>query len=129
MKVLAALPHLQKIENLGHSMQSSTSASLFIYKLFLVSLVSNAGLLHTNILLLAHANCLTRIFLQRVLPVVINCLQLIMPPPREDLASTLKPCGALENILCTTLERLAKLECMSFHLCHQSVIFSRQNVL
>jgi len=78
---------------------------------------------------LALGNCLTTSFLQKVLPVVFDCLQLIMPRPMEKLASTPTLCSMIENISCTTLERSVYCECVSTCCGHKSGISSIQNVL
>ena len=51
-----------------------SSAYLFISESFSVFVVSNTGLSPASIPLLARANCLTMTFLQRVSPVVFDCL-------------------------------------------------------
>jgi len=107
--VLAALPHLRKVVNLGHSVQYSSSPSLFISFSFSEFILSNAGSVPAKISLLAGANCITTNFLRSVSPVVIDCLQPILSQPRQKLASTPTPCGMIENMSRAPLKRLVYL--------------------
>ena len=70
-----------------------SSASCFISESISVCVVSNAGSSPANNPLLAWENCLTTPFSRRVSPVGLDCLQPITSRPREELASTLTPCG------------------------------------
>jgi len=106
-----------------------SSASLYICKLCSILVVSNAGSLHANIPLLARAICLTPTLSWKLSPVLLDCLSLKRSCQREKPASTLTPPGMIENISCTTLDRLAYFECMSSCPCHQSVISGIQTVL
>jgi len=81
----------------------SKSVSVFV--------ISNAWSSPASNSLLARANCLSTTFSGRVPPVVFECLQPITSRPREDLASTLTPCGMLENMSHATMERLQYFEC------------------
>jgi len=72
-----------------------SSVSVFISKLFCVFVVSNSGSVLAKILILALVNCLTTTILQRISPVVSNCLQPITSQPREIQASTPTPRGMI----------------------------------
>jgi len=104
-------------------------ASLFISKSFAVSVVSNAGLSTPNIRLLIPANFLTGTLLQRVLRLVFHCLEPISSRPREKLVSTATPCGMIQNMSHSTLERSAYYTCISTCWCHEPVISGIHNVL
>ena len=106
-----------------------SSASFFISESFSVFVVSNSGSSRAKIPLLVWAIYLTMMFSQRVLVVVINCLQPIISQSREKLVSTPTRFGMIENMSCATLERSAYIEGDSS--CHrqQLVISSIQNVL
>ena len=106
-----------------------SSTSFFISESFCMFVVSNFGSGPAKIPLLAQENCLISTFLQRVSPVVFDCLQLIPSQQRERLVSTPKLWCMIENILRSTLERSAYFEWVSSYWHHQSVIFSIQNVL
>jgi len=104
-------------------------ASFVISESFSVFVVSNSGSVPAKIPLLARANYLTTISSWRVSPVVFDCLQPITSLPREKLASTPTPCGKIENMSRTTLERSAYFQCVSSCWRHQSVMSGIQNVL
>jgi len=106
-----------------------SSASLFTSKLFSVFVISNVVLSPSNSKLLTPAMCPTITILQRVWPVVEDCLQLITSHPREQLMSTSMLCGILENISFATIERLVEFDCVFSSWCHQSVISGIENVL
>jgi len=103
--------------------------SRFISKSFSVPVVFNAGLSPASIPLLARLNSLTATLLWRVLPVIIECLQLIMSCPREKLASTPTPCGMIHSMPRATFEWWAYCEWVSSGWRHQSVISGIQNLL
>jgi len=105
------------------------SVSLFIPKSFSVFIVSNAGSSPANMPLLAQASCLTTTVSQRVSPMVYDCLQLKTSRPRQKLASTLTPCGMMENICHATLETSAYCGCVSWWCRQQSVIYGIHNLL
>lgn len=92
-------------------------------------IVSNARSSPANMPLWDCANCLTITFLQRVLPVVVDCLQLIASHSKEKMASTLTAYGVIENMSHATIERSAYCECI--HTCwrHQLVMSGIRNVL
>ena len=90
-----------------------SSTSFFISESFPVFGVSDNGSAPGNIPVLARANCLTTTFSRRVSPVVFDRLQPITSRPREKQASTLTPCGMVENMSCATVEWSAYLECVS----------------
>jgi len=106
-----------------------SSATFFISELFSAFVISDTGWSPAKIPLLARANCLTKTFSVRVLPVVCDCLQPITSHPWEKLASTPTPCGMIENMSHATFGRSACYECVSSCWCHQSVMSSIQNVL
>jgi len=87
------------------------SASLFISKSFAVFSVFNTGSSPPNIPLLARSTCLTRTLSHRASPVVFDCLQLIISRARQIPASTVTPCGIIENMSHATLERSVYIEC------------------
>jgi len=103
--------------------------SLFNSKSFSISVVSNAGLSPANITLLAWVNSLTTTVSQRVSAYDTDCLQPITTRPREKLASTLRTCGIMHNMLCATLERLVYFESLYSCWRHQSVISGIESVL
>jgi len=103
--------------------------SFFISKSFCVFIVSNAGSSPALILWLAWANCLTTTVLQRVWPVVLDCLRPITSHPREALASTPTACGMMETVSRATLQRTVHCEGVSTCWRNQSVMSGIQNVL
>jgi len=105
-----------------------SSASFFISESLSVFALFFSGSVPANILLLTLVNSLTMTFSWRVLPVVLDCLQLITSRPREKLASTPTPCGMIENMSCATLEWSAYFECVSSCWLQQSVMSGIQNV-
>jgi len=80
-----------------------------------------------NILLFTWANCLMKTFSSRVLPLVLDCLQLRTSRGRSKLASNLTPCGMIEIMLCAVLERSAYFGCVSAYWCHQLMISGNKN--
>jgi len=109
------------------SFLSSTSFS--ISKSLSVFALSNSGSVPAKISVLAQANCLTTTFSRRVSPLVFDCLQPITSRPRETLASTLTPCGMIENMSRATFEWSAYFECVPSCWCHQSTMSGIQNIL
>ena len=105
-----------------------SSASLFIFMSLSMLLGSNAGSSPASNPLLARANCLTKIFLERVSPVIFDCLHPITSHLSEKLASTAIPCSMIENMSHATLERSGYFECVSSCCRHQLVISGNQNV-
>ena len=105
------------------------SAFFFFSESFSVFIVSKSGSSPAKIPWLARANSLPTTFSRRVLPVVFDYLLPITSPRREKLTSTPTPCGMIESMSCSTLERLADLECVSSCWCHLSVMSGNQNVL
>jgi len=128
-QVLAALPHLPKVVNLGHSVQFPFLHLFLYFHVISVFIVSNAGSAAAKIPILARANFLRTSRSQRVLPVVADCLQPITSRPSEKLASTPTPWGIIEIMSRPTLERSAYLEWVSSCWHHQSVMSGNQNVL
>jgi len=96
-----------------------SSASLFSSISFAASVVCNTESMPANIPLSARAYCLTTTFWQRVSPMGFDCLHPIRTCPREKQASTLTPCGIIENRLRATLDRPAYIEHGSSRWCHQ----------
>jgi hypothetical protein len=99
-----------------------SSDSFFISESFSGFLVSNLGSVPAKIPLVAWVNFLTTTIWWRISPVVFDYLQLITSRPREKLASTPTPCGMLENMSRTTLERSAYFYWVSTYCRHQSVM-------
>ena len=127
--VLAALPHFQKVVNLGHSVQCPFLRLFSISESFSVFIVSNCGSAPGKIAVLARANSLTTTLTRQVSPVVSDCLQPITSRHREKLRSTPTSCGLIENVPRATSERLAYLVCVSSCWHHLSVMSGNQDVL
>lgn len=103
-------------------------SSLFISMSLSVLVVCNAGWSPVSTPLLAQANCLTMTFSRIVSPVVFVCIHQITSRASDPRASTLTGRDMRENISCTTLERLAYIQCHSSSCCHHWVISGNQNV-
>ena len=127
--VLAALPHPQKVVDLGHSVQCSFFWLYLHFRVVSVFIVSNTGSLPANIPLFVSANYHTTTFFWRVSPELFHCLQPITSRSREKLASTPTACSVIQKMSCATLQRSAYLECVSFFCRNQSVISGMQNIL
>lgn len=128
-EVLAALPRLQKVVDLGHSVQLSVhSFSLQFYVVFSFRSIQYriiAGKFPVVVSCILHHN---------------DCLMeglacgFQLPPsdnisPKGTLASTPLQCGMIENMLRASFERSAYFECVSSSWGHQLVILGNQNVL
>jgi len=88
-------------------------ASFFNSKSFAGSVISNAGLSPANVPLVARASYLRTNFMWRVSPGVFDCLQPITSHTSENLTSTVRPCGMIENMSHSTLEKSIYFECIS----------------
>ena len=105
------------------------ATSFFISESFSVLVVSKFGSVPAKIPVFTQATSLTTTCSQRVSPVLCDSLQLITPWPREKLASIPTPCGMIETMSRTTLERSAYFECVSPGCRHQSAMSGTHNVL
>jgi len=106
-----------------------SSDSFFISEEFSEFVVSDSRLTPPKITSLAWGNCLTMIFSQMDLPVVIDSPQATTSRPREKLASSSTPCGMRKNMSHVTLERSAYFECISSCWRHLLIMSGIQNVL
>ena len=127
--VLAALLHLQKVVNLGHSVQFLLLRLYLHFRVVFCVRGFHFGVSFCQNPDITSRNGLRTNFSQRVPPVVFDCLQPITSRPREKLDSTPTPCRMLENMSRSTLERSAYFECVSSCCRHQSVMSGIQNVL
>jgi len=106
-----------------------SSTSFFNSNSFSVSMLSNAAQSPANIPLLARATCLTTTFSHSISPEVLECLQPKTSCPREELASTLTPCGIIQNMSRATLEGSEYFASISSCWRYQSVISGNKNAL
>lgn len=81
-----------------------SAATLFISKWFSVFVISTAGLLHANNLLVLRASSLWMNMSYMFSPVVFDSLQLKSSHRRETMAFTLTQCCRVENLLRSTVE-------------------------
>ena len=128
-QVLAAVPQLETIVNLSHSVQVP-----FLH-LFLHSLVVFC-VPYIKVRVSAGPNpCigsseLPWTTMSRVVSLgVYDCLQLIISQLREKLASNPTACGMIESTSHATLEESTYFDCVSSCWCHQSDMSGNQNIL
>jgi len=94
-----------------------------------VFVVYDAGSSPANIPCGAWTDCYPIASSHRVSPVDSDFLQPISSHPRDLPASTLTPCGMIEDLLHATLEISAYFVCHLSCCRHQSVISGSQNVV
>jgi len=122
MYVLGAPPHFEEVVVLGLSVKNFSSASHISSQLFSGCVISNTGILYATIPLLACAHGIALTFLDRVSPGVFDSLLPKTSRTRVTLAYTIRACGMIENMSCSTVERLVYFECVSSCWQHQLVI-------
>jgi len=127
--VLAALPHLQKVVDLGHSVQFAFFRCFLYYQVVLCVCRLQCWVIACQDPDIGSSKPPYSDFFVKSL----TCA--FWPPPADNisrgvkLASTATPWGMKKKMLHTTLERLAYFECVSSCWGHQSVMSGTQNVL
>jgi len=129
MYVLAALPHLQKVVDLGHCVQFSFLRLCLQFHVVFSFCVIKCCEIACQYSVIGSSKLPYYDFSRSLLPLIVDCLQPITSRPGEKLASTLTPCGIIQNMSSATLERLAYFERVSSRCCHQAVISANQTVL
>jgi len=129
MPVLAAQPHLQQVVDLGYSVQWSVLRLVLQFHVVFIFRVNQCCAITHQFSLIGWSKLPCDDFSPSISLVVLDSLQPTTSRPREKLASSLTPCGTIQNMLYATSERSAYFECVSTCWRYQLVISANHNVL